>query len=233
MRRGARLRFILLIVIAGLLISFQLLTAPNTSGDEHQSVAPSGGADVNWHATMDELRQVQERLEELGFDPGPADGYMGQRTKAALHAYQRSIAAIADGRLTFDLYQRLTAEPEVGSPSQQQSLGAAAVESNCVPIIEGSWQFEDELGSKFTLTLHQDGSVADTPYPRHWRWKAAAGVVEITYDNGMGTSVTRFGRLADGVMLGDAKDSHGRAWVWKAVRVPLQPASDQGTCEAP
>lgn len=105
------------------------------------------------------------------------------------------------------------------------------MEGNCIQTIEGSWQFEDELGSKFALTLQQDGSVAETPYPRHWRWQATADDVEIMYDNGMGTTVTRVGRLTDGVLLGNAKDSHGRAWVWKAVRAPIQPASAGDTCE--
>lgn len=39
---------------------------------------------INW-------RKVQERLAELGFDPGPVDGLRGPRTDAALVAFKRSI----------------------------------------------------------------------------------------------------------------------------------------------
>jgi peptidoglycan hydrolase-like protein with peptidoglycan-binding domain len=38
--------------------------------------------------TVDELRRIQLRLRDAGFDPGPADGVAGTRTKAALGRYQ-------------------------------------------------------------------------------------------------------------------------------------------------
>lgn len=230
-RRATCLRFVLVIGMAGL-FGFQALNLPQALGEE-QGAGSSDTADADWRATSTELRQVQERLQELGFDPGLADGLMGRRTKAALQAYQRSIDASADGKLTIELYKQLTAQPDLAAPSAGQGLDGSALEGTCIPTIEGSWQFEDELGSKFALTLHQGGSVADTPYPKHWRWQATAGDIEINYDNGMGTTVTRVGRLADGVMLGDAKDSHGRVWAWKAVRTLLQPASETDTCDAP
>lgn len=34
--------------------------------------------------------QVQQRLRELGFDPGPVDGILGPRTEAAIVAFKRS-----------------------------------------------------------------------------------------------------------------------------------------------
>jgi peptidoglycan hydrolase-like protein with peptidoglycan-binding domain len=36
------------------------------------------------------VRQVQQALADKGHDPGPVDGMMGPRTRAALQAYQRS-----------------------------------------------------------------------------------------------------------------------------------------------
>ena len=38
-----------------------------------------------------EIRIVQTRLKEGGFDPGPIDGLAGKRTLAALNAYRQSI----------------------------------------------------------------------------------------------------------------------------------------------
>jgi peptidoglycan hydrolase-like protein with peptidoglycan-binding domain len=36
------------------------------------------------------VRRVQERLAAAGFDPGPADGVAGARTRAALRAFQEA-----------------------------------------------------------------------------------------------------------------------------------------------
>ena len=38
-----------------------------------------------------DIRTVQTRLKESGFDPGPIDGLAGKRTLAALNAYRQSI----------------------------------------------------------------------------------------------------------------------------------------------
>jgi hypothetical protein len=38
-----------------------------------------------------DIRAVQTRLKESGFDPGPIDGVAGKRTLAALNAYRESI----------------------------------------------------------------------------------------------------------------------------------------------
>jgi hypothetical protein len=38
-----------------------------------------------------DIRTVQTRLKESGFDPGPIDGFAGKRTLAALNAYRQSI----------------------------------------------------------------------------------------------------------------------------------------------
>ena len=46
----------------------------------------------------DEVRQLQEDLALLGFDPGSADGAFGPNTEAAVRAFQESIDALgADG----------------------------------------------------------------------------------------------------------------------------------------
>jgi peptidoglycan hydrolase-like protein with peptidoglycan-binding domain len=39
-----------------------------------------------------DIRMVQARLKEGGFDPGPIDGVAGKRTLAALNAYRQSIS---------------------------------------------------------------------------------------------------------------------------------------------
>jgi hypothetical protein len=42
-------------------------------------------------------RGVQSALAALGYDPGPVDGVMGPRTRAAVMAFQRSAGLVVDG----------------------------------------------------------------------------------------------------------------------------------------
>ncbi len=45
----------------------------------------------------DDVRALQERLLEMGYDVGRGDGIFGRRTSAALSAFQREVGLISDG----------------------------------------------------------------------------------------------------------------------------------------
>lgn len=47
--------------------------------------------------TRDQLREIQQALNELGFDAGTADGVPGSATSAAIRAFQASRNLVADG----------------------------------------------------------------------------------------------------------------------------------------
>jgi peptidoglycan hydrolase-like protein with peptidoglycan-binding domain len=46
----------------------------------------------NQALTAEKIRQEQLRLKDAGFDPGPIDGILGPKTKAAMQRYQKSLA---------------------------------------------------------------------------------------------------------------------------------------------
>lgn len=199
-------------------------------------VAQNPSESAEWRPTPDQIREAQIGLKALGFDPGPPDGALGPRTVTALKAYQQSANEKADGRLTRELYERLT-----GAAHQADSPSASANRTNltdqrtdCLLDPSGVWRFEDALGSSFTLTLKTDGTVSGPSYPSHWRWQPTGQGIEINYDNGMGLTVTRSGRLKrNALLVGEATDSRGRSWTWTAERMKAASDGDSGGCQPP
>ncbi len=53
------------------------------------------------------VSRVQAGLTRLGYNPGPADGITGTRTKTAIEAYQRDHGLLVDGRPTVQLAQHI------------------------------------------------------------------------------------------------------------------------------
>jgi hypothetical protein len=84
------------------------------SGTSAASARPSA-------ATVKPSKSVQEAqtlLAELGYDPGPADGLMGARTKDAIREYQKAAGLPVDGRVT----RRLIAHLKTGRPRNVKTL---------------------------------------------------------------------------------------------------------------
>lgn len=87
----------------------------------------------NFHGN--DVRQLQERLNVLGFSCGPVDGSYGVHTEAAVKLFQESIGALADGMAfpdTFDAIERLRhvwAGKPADGPHPQGSMGFARAAS--------------------------------------------------------------------------------------------------------
>lgn len=56
------------------------------------------------------IREIQEKLTVQGFDPGPADGIYGNKTKTAIQEFQRKKGLEIDGRATDQLLEKLNAK---------------------------------------------------------------------------------------------------------------------------
>ena len=61
-------------------------------------------------------RLIQSGLTSLGFDPGPADGVFGQRTRAAIGAWQESVDKPATGYLDAEGAKKLAKEGHAAAP---------------------------------------------------------------------------------------------------------------------
>lgn len=74
------------------------------------SPAPPGTA-APVRLTKEVVARAQARLSELGFDAGPADGDIGNRTRAAIRAFQTSRKLPANGQLTPQTLDSLGVRP--------------------------------------------------------------------------------------------------------------------------
>lgn len=93
----------------------------------------------------DDVRQLQERLLELGYDLGRADGILGRRTATALARFQREVGLVPDaicGPHTMAALQRLGRKIVGGRPNllresdRFQASGPALV-GKCIVVDPG------------------------------------------------------------------------------------------------
>ena len=74
-----------------------------------KSKQASSGSSQQSYASTDPVlvRRIQSALAERGYDPGPADGHSGPRTRAAIGAYQRDHGLLVDSTPTPELAKHL------------------------------------------------------------------------------------------------------------------------------
>jgi hypothetical protein len=82
--------------------SFQRAHGQTPTGDMNDIVINS----VN-EAYKDMVRKIQGRLQQLGYDPGPADGVPGGKTRSAIEGYQKSVGVNQDGQVSKSLLESL------------------------------------------------------------------------------------------------------------------------------
>jgi len=58
----------------------------------------------------DEVKSIQKVLSNLGYDPGPADGIMGSKTREAIKLYQQDHDLPVTGQLNSDSKKMLIGE---------------------------------------------------------------------------------------------------------------------------
>lgn len=71
----------------------------STSAIASPSQQPTGDALMHLPMNSEAMRRIQRHLMEKGHDPGPIDGIMGPKTRAALRSFQRAHVLKANGVL--------------------------------------------------------------------------------------------------------------------------------------
>lgn len=104
--------------VAGLAIYLHARTPPIEAASAPpsplESVAPPAKP-----APRADVAEIQRRLARLGYDPGPADGFLGAKTRAAIAEFQRREREPATGAVTPDLLHQLRAREILGpSPAR-------------------------------------------------------------------------------------------------------------------
>lgn len=110
-------------------------TVPASPADEAAAMAPAGsrasgrepagastpsaadrrGSTASGPWDAERIRSVQRALARLGYDPGPFDGVIGPRTRAAIRSFQAASGLTVDGRLTRELEREIRSAPVNGS----------------------------------------------------------------------------------------------------------------------
>jgi N-acetyl-anhydromuramyl-L-alanine amidase AmpD len=97
--------------------------------------------------TADDIREAQQRLTELGYWPGPVDGVIGMKTRAAIKAFQEQnglkqyadAASRPDGGLdqaTFDLLRSADAKPAPVGTDAGKAVEAASKSASGAQIVQ-------------------------------------------------------------------------------------------------
>jgi len=88
-------------------------------------------ATIKKGAAPAEVTMVQQRLKDLGFDPGPIDGAYGPNTQQAIWAFEKLVLgtprAEATGKVTDDMWQRMQDNLTI-SPLRPSGAGTTHVE---------------------------------------------------------------------------------------------------------
>lgn len=101
-------------------------------------------------------RRLQEELNELGFDAGPADGIFGPRTERAVMAFQADKGLSIDGVVGNETWKALFAE---SLPVSIQALDIPPPYSQCFDIFGdfrlAGWQEQDLARCDLSVYEHE------------------------------------------------------------------------------
>jgi peptidoglycan hydrolase-like protein with peptidoglycan-binding domain len=133
--RGAMALVVALALAAAPPLAQAQTSSGSTSSDTMKSSdmkSSKGGArgGAGMAANTGQVKAAQQALKDQGLDPGPIDGKMGPKTKAALRDYQQKQGLKATGRLDTETASKLGVEK---TSSGSSSTSPAASPSTSAP----------------------------------------------------------------------------------------------------
>jgi peptidoglycan hydrolase-like protein with peptidoglycan-binding domain len=111
-----------------------------TSGISQQAQATNQIA-ADKFSSVDEIRLIQVRLKDAGFDVGPVDGVMGSKTKAALLRFQSGCTTVKEWSATLENQVQTSDRTPSPMPASEKQLQPTP--SKASPAIES---VRDEAG---------------------------------------------------------------------------------------
>jgi peptidoglycan hydrolase-like protein with peptidoglycan-binding domain len=112
------------LLLAFLLFPLSALASGPFTGNHPEESLPDNTQQVSSDPYQPLVRQVQERLHQLGFDAGPVNGEFGAKTQAALAQFQLSLSIPAGGQLDGQTLSELGIEQ--AAPAMSESASAAS-----------------------------------------------------------------------------------------------------------
>ena len=135
----------------------------STTLEAGQDRTPSAAATDRQQETV---RQSQVYLAALGFEPGPADGLIGQRTRNAVQRFQRQAGLTPTGRITEELLVLLRAAAAEGqaeaSPPAPEASGSSSgfVVNRAGEILTSHHAIENCAPTGATITFGEESHQA-------------------------------------------------------------------------
>lgn len=128
-----------------------------------------------------DIRQAQQSLASLGYDPGPIDGLMGKKTRIAIRHFQVDEELRVDGELTPPLLAKLqkaaNRQAAAANPSRQPaaaSISPAVAAAAAGPVYEAG-----------DIYVYADGKVETVSRvsPEQVLWESAEGTTYTAFRN--------------------------------------------------
>ena len=114
-----------------------------------------------------EVAQAQAQLRGLGYDPGPVDGVFGQRTAAAVQAFQSDRRLAVDGSLTAESLALIAAEAARSGTSPTVTATPAAA----APSPDRMNELMNALAPEYARRIREEGQAAADRWLTETAWE--------------------------------------------------------------